>query len=64
MEFLPAWVYGSVLITFIGLVVVDFFDFTYIAEKRCPICNKTFGDVFGLRKHIKAVEKSLLKKAA
>lgn len=64
MEFLSGWVYGSVLVTFIGLIVVDFFDLAYIAEKKCPICKKSFGDIFGLKKHIKAVETNMLKKAA
>lgn len=64
MEYLPFWVYASVIISFIALFVTVAFDFTAIAEKRCPICKKRFDDVFGLRRHIKAVEKSVYKKAA
>ncbi len=64
MVFLSDWVYVSVIITFAALLSTFVFDMTAIAEKRCPICRKSFGDVLGVRRHIKSVERGTLKKAA
>lgn len=63
-DFIPWWFYGSVIVGFITLFSALVFDLTDLAEKKCPICNKSFNDVFGLNRHIRMVERAGIKKAA
>jgi len=63
-DIIPGWFYGAVIVGFITLFSTFVFDLTALAEKKCPICKKSFNDVFGLNQHIKMVERAALKKAA
>jgi len=63
-DVIPGWFYGAVIVGFITLFSTFVFDLTALAEKKCPICKKSFNDVFGLNQHIKMVERAALKKAA
>lgn len=52
-----AYMVPLIIAAFAALLVADFFGLASLAEMRCPVCNKSFADVFDLRKHIKDTEK-------
>ncbi len=45
-----------ILASLVILFVADFLSLSALADIRCPVCRKKFGDVFALRKHTKEVE--------
>ncbi len=51
------YVVPFIIAALIVLFIADFFKLASLADIHCPICKKNFTDVFGLRKHIKDVEK-------
>jgi hypothetical protein len=46
-----------IIVALVVLFIADFLGLASLADIHCPVCNKNFADVFGLRKHIKDVEK-------
>ena len=51
------YVVTFIIATLIVLFIADFFELASLADMHCPVCKKNFADLFGLRKHIKDVEK-------
>lgn len=51
------YVVPFIIIALVVLFIAGFFNLASLADIHCPVCKKNFADVFGLRKHIKAVGK-------
>lgn len=52
------YVVPLIITVFVLLLGGSFFGLASIADIHCPVCNKKFGDVFALRRHIKCSEET------